>query len=167
MTNNNPTHHAPAEKTTTNIFDLANYIITVSYQQKHEINHTKLQNLLYYAQAYHLIQNNHQPLFEEPIEAWPNCPLIPDLYFEIRKYPLQKLPLLPQATNNPLSKEQQKTLDFIINQFKHKTPKELNRQVCQEDPWEDRFGNYDISLNRITNQDLIDYFTPRFPRYFY
>ena len=39
----------------------------------------KLQKIVYYSQAYHLVRYG-QPLFSERIEAWRNGPVVRDLY---------------------------------------------------------------------------------------
>ncbi len=43
----------------------------------------KLQKLVYYSQAWHLVWED-RPLFPERIEAWANGPVVPDLYREHR-----------------------------------------------------------------------------------
>ena len=44
----------------------------------------KLQKLLYYCQGWHLAWEG-VPLFEEPIEAWANGPVVPSIYKRHRK----------------------------------------------------------------------------------
>ncbi|WP_307850044.1 MULTISPECIES: type II toxin-antitoxin system antitoxin SocA domain-containing protein [unclassified Saccharopolyspora] len=38
----------------------------------------KLQKLVYYSQAWHLVWDE-RPLFDEPVQAWANGPVVPDL----------------------------------------------------------------------------------------
>ncbi|MBP5836112.1 Panacea domain-containing protein [Candidatus Phytoplasma meliae] len=150
------------EQIKTNVFDLANYLIEKSHQEKQEINNTRLQKLLYYSQAYFLVKNSKQPLFNEPIEAWDYGPVIPDLYFEFRQFAYENLPLSQKATKNKLTEKQLKTLDFIFNKYKNQSANQLSQQTHAEDPWQKRFQNFDFSLNRITNQDLYKYFHNKF-----
>ncbi|WP_284928633.1 Panacea domain-containing protein [Candidatus Phytoplasma sp. AldY-WA1] len=146
------------KKNQINIFDIANYLIEKAHQENQEINNTRLQKLLYYAQAYYLVNNNKQPLFEEPIEAWDYGPVIPDLYFEFRKFVFNKIVKSSKATNNQLSIKQKETLNFVLYKYKNKSTNELSKQIHEEDPWQDRFENFDFTLNRITNDDLYNYF---------
>lgn len=54
--------------------DVADYIL----QQKGPLTCMKLHKLVYYAQAWSLALED-EPLFEEPIEAWSNGPVIRNL----------------------------------------------------------------------------------------
>lgn len=59
-----------------NVFNCANFLINAMTKRNLNLNNTKLQKLLYYAQAYHLVKNNQTPLFNEPIEAWDYCAVL-------------------------------------------------------------------------------------------
>ena len=56
-------------------FDVAAYIL----ENQGEMTTLKLQKLVYYAQAWSLSLDK-TPLFDEKIEAWPNGPVVKDLY---------------------------------------------------------------------------------------
>lgn len=59
----------------TSVLDIAAYILS-----KHgPMAHMKLQRLVYYSQAWHLVWED-TPLFPERIEAWANGPVVPVLY---------------------------------------------------------------------------------------
>lgn len=55
--------------------DVADYILT----QKGTMSAMKLQKLLYYTQAWHLVWEDKE-LFSEEIQAWANGPVVPSLY---------------------------------------------------------------------------------------
>ena len=50
-----------------------------------ELSHSRLQSLLYYMQAYHLVILD-MPLFDDKIEAWEYGAIIPNLYHLLSKY---------------------------------------------------------------------------------
>jgi uncharacterized phage-associated protein len=53
-------------------FEAAKYIINSL-----PVDNLKLQKLLYYSQAVHLVLNGKLPLFNEAIEAWDYGPVVP------------------------------------------------------------------------------------------
>jgi len=55
--------------------DVGRYIL----EKSGEITAMKLQKLLYYSQAWHLVWDE-RPLFTEDFQAWANGPVIPELY---------------------------------------------------------------------------------------
>lgn len=57
------------------VFDVAAYILN----KQGRMTTMKLQKLCYYAQAWHLVWAE-KPLFDEPIQAWANGPVCPELY---------------------------------------------------------------------------------------
>lgn len=58
-----------------NACDVAKYILIKSG----EMTAMKLQKLVYYAQTWSLVWNE-SPLFNEPIEAWTNGPMVRSVY---------------------------------------------------------------------------------------
>lgn len=57
------------------VVDVAEYILA----QRGPMSAAKLQKLCYYSQAWHLVWDG-VPLFPEPIHAWANGPVIPELF---------------------------------------------------------------------------------------
>jgi uncharacterized phage-associated protein len=56
--------------------DVAKYII-----KSLSVDNLKLQKLLYYSQAVHLVLNQKQALFLAPIEAWDFGPVVLPVYY--------------------------------------------------------------------------------------
>lgn len=65
--------------------DVANYIVSDFLEKGRDINNLKLQKLLYYSEAEHLIRNSSS-LFEEDIEKWKLGPVVPEVYHEFKNY---------------------------------------------------------------------------------
>src|SRR5271170_6235706 len=64
---------------TPNAHDVAAYIL----QKCGPMTAMKLQKLVYYCQAWSLVWDE-SPLFNEPIEAWANGPVVPSLFSKLQ-----------------------------------------------------------------------------------
>lgn len=59
------------------VLDVAAYIL----ERRGSMTAMKLQKLVYYSKAWHLVWDE-ESLFNEPIQAWANGPVVYDLYLE-------------------------------------------------------------------------------------
>ena len=66
--------------------DIARYIICIANRNGDIITNLKLQKLLYYAQAWFLVNSNGKRLFVDNIEAWQYGPVIPPVYSEFSHF---------------------------------------------------------------------------------
>ena len=62
-----------------NVLDISRYIINYSNVKDYGISNLKLQKILYFVQAYFLIETG-SPCFKEKIEAWDFGPVVPKAY---------------------------------------------------------------------------------------
>lgn len=118
----------------------------------------KLEKLVYYAQAWSLVRDE-RPLFDEPIQAWVNGPVCPDL-FEIHKG-LYAVAEWPKGDVNKLDLDQCKTIDVVIDFYGKQTAKWLRDLTHDEDPWIIARGDLpdDVnSSNVITPESMIEYY---------
>ena len=94
----------------------------------------KLQKLVYYSQAWHLAWDG-TPLFDEPIQAWANGPVVRKLY-DLHKgwYAIDKW---PEGDARRLSKDERETIDSVLTSY----------------------GNYEGFAQRRNNGVTIRYFT--------
>lgn len=108
--------------------DVARYIL----KQRGEMSAIKLQKLVYYSQAWHLVWED-EPLFNERIEAWSNGPVVPDLYrvhrgnFSVRSWPKG------HVTN--LTKGQRGSVDAVLKHYGPKSAFWLSELTHKEAPW--------------------------------
>lgn len=95
----------------------------------------KLQKLVYYCQAYHLVANR-TPLFGDRIEAWPNGPVIPTLFSYHRGRFIITADDLPNA-NRPLalSEAERASIKRVIVVLGHWTSEQLIQLTHSESPW--------------------------------
>jgi uncharacterized phage-associated protein len=133
--------------------DVAKYIL----ETRGSTTSMKLQKLVYYAQAWSLVWDE-EPLFNEPIEAWINGPVVPALY-EIHKG-MYKVDVqnIPGGDSSLLSKNQKDTINRVLNYYGDKNPQWLIDLTHLEDPWknarngqpQDARGNQVISLESMS-----------------
>lgn len=65
--------------------DVARYFLYRATEVGDLITNLKMQKLVYYAYAWTLVKHGER-LFEEPIQAWPNGPVVPSLYRQLKQY---------------------------------------------------------------------------------
>jgi len=76
--------------------DVARLFLNWSYKNGDLITNLRIQKLLYYAQAWYLVNYNRR-LFNDPIEAWDLGPVIRSVYKKYKKYGGEPI---PYKTNN-------------------------------------------------------------------
>jgi uncharacterized phage-associated protein len=100
-----------------------------------EMTTWKLQKLVYYCQAWSLVWDE-EPLFEEPIEAWANGPVVRALYDahrgQFRVGPTQIL-----GDPSKLSEYQRETIDAVLDEYGDKDGHWLRQLTHDEPPWRD------------------------------
>lgn len=123
--------------------DVAAYIL----QQGGSMTAMKLQKLLYYSQAWSLVWDE-APLFNEPIEAWANGPVIREIYDLHREKFI--VDTWPQGDPRKLSGPQRDTVDAVLEHYGKKPAQYLSDLTHQERPWRDaRRGMPDGSRGNI------------------
>ncbi len=108
------------------VFDVADYII--SRCPSAQSDWTKLQKLVYYAQAWSLAWDN-RPLFEERIEAWKNGPVTRALYRR------QRHEVGKRGDPGRLVPEALMTIDAVVDAFGKKPGAWLSELAHRERPW--------------------------------
>lgn len=99
------------------------------------LTNLKLQKLLYYAQAWHLVYFKGRPIFDEDFQAWVHGPVLPSQYHRFKKYAWQ--PILEEIKKPDLSAELVKYLGDIIDNFGIETATALELMTHSERPWLD------------------------------
>jgi len=112
------------------------YFINEANKNGKAITNKKLQKLLYYAQAWHLVFYN-KPLFKDRIEAWVHGPAIRSVYQHFKSYgyqPIQK-DIGEDIFKNNISKNEKDLLDEVWNVYGKHDAFYLERLTHNEDPW--------------------------------
>jgi uncharacterized phage-associated protein len=132
--------------------EVAKYII-----KSLSVDNLKLQKLLYYSQAVHLVLNDGLPLFPEPIEAWDYGPVVPPVYREYKSYGLEIIP--PPQEDSPLNLTAAEivSIDMSLAYFGEMSGLALMSSTHQEAPWRQTYHPGWPSAE-IPNALIYDYF---------
>lgn len=108
--------------------DVATYIM----ERRGEMSAMKLQKLVYYSQAWHLVWEEKR-LFPDRIEAWANGPVAPSLYREHRGQ--FKIKTWSKGSADALSDDQMESVDAVLKFYGPKGAVWLSELTHREAPW--------------------------------
>lgn len=91
----------------------------------------QLQKLLYYSQAWHLAITD-QPLFEEPVQAWADGPVVYDVWRARKSYP-SRLP--HEHAPVELGVVSAGVVELVCDRYGNMSGDELSRLTHSEKPW--------------------------------
>lgn len=112
------------------VHDVAAFIL----QKQSPMTAMKLQKLVYYSQAWHLVWEE-RPLFTAPIEAWANGPVVRELYQEYKgQFRVSKA-----TRGNPksLDSEEISSINAVLNYYGPMSAHDLSELTHRENPWKD------------------------------
>ena len=139
---------------------VANVLLALAHEHGDVVTNLKLQKLLYYAQAWYLV-NFGKRLFKDPIQAWDLGPVVPDVYHAWKKY--QSAPIPYRVKGNEESFFQQHQISFLTDFFEvfsSLSATELVSMSHAEKPWKEahaRGNNSEIDPKRMR-----DYYTEQY-----
>lgn len=138
------------------VFDVAEYIL----EKVGTVTAMKLQKLVYYSQAWSLVWDE-APLFEEPIEAWANGPVVRELYdrhrgqYQVAAGQFKKKP-------RKLAKKQRETVNAVLEYYGDKSSQWLSDLTHGESPWKIARGDLgpgERGDNEITPDLMMEYYS--------
>lgn len=108
--------------------DVAAYIL-----EKHgPMSAMKMHKLVYYCQAWSLVWED-RPIFNEPIQAWVNGPVVPALYEQHKgEFGLSKW---RTGVIDKLSPDDKETIDVVLSAYGDKDAQYLSDLTHSEQPW--------------------------------
>lgn len=136
------------------VHDVAAFIL----HHQGEMTAMKLQKLVYYSQAWSLVWDE-VPLFEEPIEAWANGPVVRALYnrhqgqFKVNSW---------QGDPSRLSEMQQETILKVLEFYGGMSSQALSDLTHSEKPWQRaraNLGPTDRGSRVIRHADMFEYYS--------
>jgi uncharacterized phage-associated protein len=137
--------------------DVAKYII-----KSLPTDNLKLQKLLYYSQAFHLVLYDKIPLFEDKIEAWDYGPVMLSVYKKYKRYGLDTIPPPNKDEVSALSLKEMKAVDMAIARFGVMSGPELINRTHHELPWKNAYKPKRPS-GIITTDALYSFFKKSLP----
>ncbi len=136
------------------VLDVAQYML----EKTGKITTWKLQKLVYYCQAWHLVWDE-EPLFEEPIQAWINGPVCPDLYqYHKGNFSIAKI---RNANLKALADNERDSICVVIEHYGELTGQQLKDLTHSELPWIETRKGMDPSErgeNVISHELMSEYY---------
>jgi uncharacterized phage-associated protein len=134
--------------------DVAKYIL----ERQGSISTWKLQKLVYYTQAWHLVWAE-KPLFQDRIEAWANGPVVPALYSQHRgQFTVSKW---RKGDVEKLTSREAKTIDRVLASYGSLSGHQLVYLTHNEGPWLEAragVGPTERSRNQITPESMAAFY---------
>ena len=109
--------------------DVAAYVLA----RKGPMSAMKLQKLVYYCQAWALVWDD-APLFREPIEAWANGPVCPQLW-EHHRGQFELMAPWRWGIPERLSADEKATVDAVMDYYADRSAQWLSDLTHAEHPW--------------------------------
>ncbi len=133
--------------------NVARYFLTkVDKDSGDLISNLKLQKLVYYAQGLHLALYD-EPLFAEPVEAWPHGTAIAVLYQAFKKYGDDAIEPPKDVDFSIYNDRTRNLLDEVYSFFGQFSAWKLRNMTHEEDPWKNAPPN-----GIITHEAMKKYF---------
>jgi uncharacterized phage-associated protein len=117
------------------VHDVAGYIL----KRQGGMSAMKLQKLVYYSQAWHLVWDE-EPLFNERIEAWANGPVVYEI-FDTHRGQFSVAGSWPNGDPKALSDTQRETIDIVCDHYGKLTGQALSALTHSEAPWREARGD--------------------------
>lgn len=133
---------------------IAKYFVLKANETNEPITNKKLQKLLYYAQAWHLVFQD-RPLFQEQLEAWVHGPAVRSVYGIYKNYgfnPIQKD--VSKSVIARIDKEARVILDEVWRVYGKYDALYLERLTHNEKPWQKARKELEQSENSTNIIDL-------------
>ena len=130
-------------------------------EKRGEMTTWKLQKLVYYCQAWSLVWDE-EPLFEEPIEAWANGPVVRALY-DAHRGRFTVGPTEIPGDPSKLTKNQRETIDAVLDEYGDKDGRWLRQLTHDEPPWREARAAAGLASGQrgstiITHGAMADYY---------
>ena len=132
--------------------NVAEYFLYKANEDGELITNLKMQKLLYYAQAWYLV-NFNKPLFDDEIEAWSFGPVIRSVYQKYKEF--GHTPIIYDNKKGEILKKFSKTDQEFLNEFYDKfinyTAHDLVSLSHSEDPFIEAYNSLSklISLKKM------------------
>ena len=116
--------------------ELAKYIVCKMAERGENINHLKLQKLLYYVQVWHLVYSD-EPLIDEDFEAWLHGPVLRSVWNYYRTFSIMLDTLPCKEYKLKLTKEQEEIIADVLDEYGSKSGYYLECLTHEESPWQE------------------------------
>lgn len=154
------------------VLDVCRYLINYSNDKDYGVSNLKLQKLLYFVQAFFLINEKTScPCFSDAIEAWDFGPVVPKAYKEYKQYGSSDIPKINSYIqyvdhnpwdferipyNNVIKVDDQKLMNAVVDKFAEYSATDLVTLTHKQSPWKDVYVSGEDNV--ITPESIVRYF---------
>ncbi len=133
---------------------VADYLLWFAKEHGDLLTPLKLQKLMFYADAWHMVLNEGEELVAEPFEAWVHGPVHRETYHRFSAFRWNPIPC--EAEKPKLPGKVEKFLSDVYGVFGGFSGYELEQLTHQEAPWKAARGNLapDSSCTAPIDKDL-------------
>jgi len=154
-----------------NLLDFCEYLINHFAYRGEPLTHKKMQKILYYVQAWHLVYFNGDIIFDEKPQAWRHGPVYPSIYVKYRDCGFEHImpktdisldDLELQISKFNLTEKQREYLKDVLNYYGSKNAIELEILSHSESPWLNArkgLAFLDKCNNEISFNDMQTYYS--------
>ncbi len=138
---------------------VSNYIVNDLTSIGEAVTNLRLQKLLYYAQAWHLVYSDGAPLFESRIEAWIHGPVVVEEYHRFKEHCSGPI---PEQAPLELDSRTREFVDQVLCTYGVKTAYDLEILTHREKPWIEARGILaptEQCREEITLRSMFDFYT--------
>lgn len=118
---------------------LSKYIVNRIHEMGHSVSHLKLQKLLYYCDAWHMVYFNGSQLISDDFEAWMHGPVVREVWNYHREESVLYDDIQPThlgfSVGDILSEEQIEVVDDVLEEYGKRTAYYLESLTHNELPW--------------------------------
>lgn len=154
-------------------WDLGHIITHYVNQKGDTVSHKKLQKLLYYVEAWHLV-NFDEPLLDEDFQAWVHGPVIPELYQELKEFGFNNIEVVNEEDqtadevvnniikDNHIDTEKLEFIYSVLDNYGSLTSFELEMLSHNEKPWLDARGKsapHERCTNIISKDSMKEFYS--------
>lgn len=156
-----------------NAWDLGHIVTNYINQKGDTVSHKKLQKLLYYVEAWHLV-NFEEPLLKEDFQAWVHGPVIPELYQKLKEFGFNNLEVVNDEhetvdkeiaaiiKRNNLTSDKVQFIYSVLDTYGSLTSFDLELLSHSEMPWIKARGNctpHDRCTNIISKESMFEFYS--------
>lgn len=150
------------------VLDVCRYIIKYSDEKNNWISNLKLQKLLYFIQAFFLI-NIDECCFHETIEAWEFGPVVPEAYHHFKRYGGASIPAIEgkyhmnddceegeEFDDTVITNDDKKMIRHMVDKLSRYSASFLVDVTHRQAPWINAYEPHDN--NEITPDAIKEFF---------
>lgn len=141
------------------VLDVCRHVINYSNKRDYGISNLKFQKILYFIQAYFLIEKkDNTTCFDEKIEAWNFGPVVPKAYLEYKQYGSCDIPTIKsyiifnkdnmenfkrvEFKDTIITDDDKALIDKVVDKFADYSATNLVALTHRQSPWIDAYAPY-------------------------